>query len=149
MPQSFHRFVLSVGSLPKGDILNISSDNKPGFVDMGPTEIEERQGLMDDGNGVIDENLPIAYPAWRRDPLRRCRRRWNPMKLVATIGWIGLMSYGVIKFVDSEYFLVRLESPFLTPKPCCQTSRTNHVPHTRKRLPSVTRRNVFTQHRRS
>lgn len=116
---------------------------------MGPTEIEEKQGFMEDGNGFIDENLPIAYSAWRRGPLRRTRSRWNPVKIVATIGWIGLMGYGLTKFVDSEHFLDRIGSPFLTSKPCYQTSRTNHVPHTRKRLPSVTRRNVFMQHRRS
>jgi len=72
---------------------------------MGLAEIEAKQSLMDDENGFIDGNQPLVYGASRRDPFRRTHPLWNSVKIAATIGWIGLMSYGLVRFLDSMYSL--------------------------------------------
>jgi hypothetical protein len=118
MAQSFPRSVLSVGPIPEHNVLKLSSDNNPELVYLGAAEIDEKQDLLDDENRFVDEIPLFVNPTWRRDPLRRTHPLWNLVKIAATIGSIGLLSYGLIKFSDSECSIACPEGPFLTFKPC-------------------------------
>jgi hypothetical protein len=84
---------------------------------MGATLVDEKRGFLGNENGLIVEDSPSAYvPPRRRGVCRRKHPLWNLVKVAATIGSIGMLSYSVLKYSDSKYlfgkhFLVSLESP--------------------------------------
>lgn len=69
---------------------------------MGVAEIDGKQALIDTEDGFIVENPRPYVPPRRRGLCRRTHPLWNLVKVAATIGSIGMLSYGVIKYSDSE-----------------------------------------------
>ncbi|KAJ5132423.1 Peptidase M13 neprilysin [Penicillium atrosanguineum] len=98
------------------------SDNNPELVYMRAAEIDEKQALIDTENGFIVENSRPSVPLRRRGLCRRTHPLWNLVKVAATIGSIGMLSYGVIKYSDNtpgEPRTPRPQAPAFCDSPQC------------------------------